>query len=163
MRRWSIVLSFFYLLVLFVIWFPIIGLLNTRSLKYFDYSSVWFLLFIAIISIFGSALLIFLSVDTSQKRLRPKRSLRASIISTGFLLALLIGGAISSMLIALIGDAGVYPSFSIVPIVLWIIWMIIAHKGIKLDNKDNVRLLRIRECFRVTYCCTCSYHFTIKR
>ncbi len=143
MKRWSVVLSLFYLLALLIIWFPIITLIFTGSIdldyKNYDYSLV-LLLFIPVILIFGPALLIFLSVDTSQKRLRPKRNLRASIIATGFLLALLVLGAISSFLVIFLGDGVFNLLFWLcipIAVAFWITWGIIFYKRIQKAKLDQ--------------------------
>ena len=143
MKRWSVVLSLFYLFALLIIWFPIITLIFTGSIdldyKNYDYSLI-LLLFIPVILIFGPALLIFLSVDTSQKRLRPKRNLRTSIIATGFLLALLVLGAISSFLVIFLGDGVFNLLFWLcipIAVAFWITWGIIFYKRIQKAKLDQ--------------------------
>ncbi len=137
MKRWSIVLSLFYLLALLIIWFPVIGLIFSGKINDIGYSPVSL---IPVILIFGSALLIFLSVDTFQKRLRAKRRLRASIIATGFLLSLLVLGATSSILIAFVGD-GIFDLLLwlcvFIAVALWITWGFIFHKRIQQGKLDQ--------------------------
>ena len=144
MKRWSIVLGLFYLLALLVIWFPIIGLIFAGSASSFN-CSLWFL--VPVILIFGPTLLIYLSVGTSQRYLRAKQHIYKPVSATIFLLALLIGGAISSMLVALAGDEGLGSIFFssylfLAPVVSWIIWMVIFYKNIKMSTKWSIKWLR---------------------
>jgi hypothetical protein len=108
MRRWGMVVSVFYALIVVVLLIPA-GVLLAKaggsegwpSLREFfgsvgdvyQQGIVW--VFVGIV-ICGQALLLFLSVDTTQKRLKPRAHILWSATVTGLLLALLsFAGAFS--------------------------------------------------------------------
>lgn len=100
MRKCGIVITVFYALALVLLLTPvslyIIGPGDPKELGRNVYSSWAYWSWIAFL-VSGQALLMFLSVDTSQKRLRPRRHVAMSISLTALLLAILTFAAILSL------------------------------------------------------------------
>jgi len=110
MRKWGIVISVFYAVI-------VVGLLAPAGLRLAMAGSdapffktlgemytewlVWAAIF-ALIG--GQAILLFLSVDTSQKRLKPRTHLAVSVVAGSMLFALLAFAAISAGGAAVAGD-----------------------------------------------------------
>jgi hypothetical protein len=112
MRKWGILISVFYALI-------VLGLLVPGAVfLYGDKSSSWreffggvggvysaWLSWIPIgIVLAGQALLLFLSVDTSRKRLKPRAHILVSSSLTAILLALLTFAALLSLAAGVYGD-----------------------------------------------------------
>jgi hypothetical protein len=112
MRKWGILISIFYALILLVFIVPIsffVGGDPTRGWgQYFSdvrggYSDR--LLWLLITTLLGSQVLpLFLSVDTSHKRLKPRAHVLISITLGALLTAILTTGAIWSLAFAIRGD-----------------------------------------------------------
>jgi len=112
MRKWGVVISVFYTLVLLA--FVVPGAIFLASDKfegwvkffrsvigaYGDWS-LW-LLIVAVLA--SQALLLFLSVDTSQKRLKPRSHILVSVTIGALLTALLSSAIIWSLGVAIQGD-----------------------------------------------------------
>ena len=110
MRKWGIVISVFYAVI-------VVGLLAPAGLRLAMAGSdapffktlgemytewlVWAAIF-ALIG--GQAILLFLSVDTSQKRLKPRTHLAVSVVAGSMLFALLAFAATSAGGAAVAGD-----------------------------------------------------------
>jgi hypothetical protein len=110
MRKWGIVISVFYAVI-------VVGLLAPAGLRlamagsdapFFktlgEMYTEW-LVWAAIVALIGGqAILLFLSVDTSQKRLKPRTHLAVSVVAGSMLFALLSFAAISAGGAAVAGD-----------------------------------------------------------
>ncbi|HKF49579.1 MAG TPA: hypothetical protein VKB38_19620 [Terracidiphilus sp.] len=110
MRRWGIVVSVLYAVVLVMLLTPACALLavpqNPFTARFVgDMKEVygwWPLWAVLAMLIAGQSVLLFVSVDTTQKRLRPRSSVWVSVAATSMLLMLLtIAGALAL-------DAGIY-------------------------------------------------------
>jgi hypothetical protein len=103
MRRWGIVISLVYALFVLGLLVPDVAPLLTGDTALRDYAGnlktiyaeagVWIPVGVVLI---GQALLLFLSVDTSWKRLRPRAHLGFTCTVTGALVALLTFAVIAS-------------------------------------------------------------------
>jgi glucan phosphoethanolaminetransferase (alkaline phosphatase superfamily) len=110
MRKWGIVISVLYAVI-------VVGLLAPAGLRlamsgsnapFFrtlgDMYTSW-LTWVPIVAVVaGQAVLLFLSVDTSQKRLKPRTHLAVSVIAGSMLFALLSYAAFSAAGAAAMGD-----------------------------------------------------------
>jgi hypothetical protein len=113
MRKWGIIISTFYALILLVFIVPGAGLLIEEKFsgwpQFFqdtlDAYQNWLLWIPIGILLVSQALLLFLSVDTSQKRLRPRANILVTCVIAGILTALLTSAIISSLGVAIRGDA----------------------------------------------------------
>jgi hypothetical protein len=139
MRKWGIVVTAFYVLILAFLLLPAFILLVggepsplphlgeavVRDLGSWD---TWALL-LAVAA--GQVLLLFLSVDTSRKRLKPRTHLLTTTILTGLFLTILCFAAILSVVMALEGDN---PKSVLGPIeffgclaFLWLFWGVLFY------------------------------------
>lgn len=136
MRRWGMLVSVFYVLALFLLIIP--GLAWLISGDDWHYSlwydpdawvMVWFGILIA-----GQALLLFLSVDTSHKRLRPRAHTAVTFGITTLLLAMLCLAGVFSLGVGIFGDdlfdlplMGLEEFWHLLAwwLALWILWSIV--------------------------------------
>jgi len=105
MRRWGIVITVFYAVIVVALLGPGLALFAGHPLQ--DVTSLytsWVLWVWVVLLVAGEALLLFLSVDTSRRRLRPRQHILLSVLTGGVLFALLSAGAIWSIDAALFGD-----------------------------------------------------------
>jgi len=112
MRKWGIVISVFYALILLGLIVPAVlffsggkfnggsGFLSFVLETYQD----WFFWIPAGAVLASQALLLFLSVDTSQKRLKPRSHILVSVTVGALLTALLSSGVIWSLGFAIRGE-----------------------------------------------------------
>lgn len=108
MRRWGVLITAFYFLLLLVLFGPVLLALagdvdssptNVRSL-----SSAWiWIIWIAPLTV-AQAVLLFMPVDTSRSRPRPRRDVAWSIAAIVFAVGLLTLAAACSLVAAIAGD-----------------------------------------------------------
>jgi hypothetical protein len=112
MRRWGVVISVVYALIVLGLLFPLAVLLigDDRPLSaqfYGDvasgYGAPW-LWAPAGMLIVGQASLLFLSVDTGQKKLKPRGTVKRSAVIAGMLFMILTAGAIGSLAVGIRSD-----------------------------------------------------------
>lgn len=115
MRKWGFLISAFYALVLVLFLLPLAGFLSEydfgdriadswspADLELFSEfwpASIWVVVLLA-----GQVLLLFLSVDTSFRRIRQRRHINFSITTVALMSGLLSGIAIWSLLATVFGD-----------------------------------------------------------
>jgi hypothetical protein len=112
MRKWGIVVSVFYALIVLCLLVPGAVFLVGDSYSQWPgfYGGVrnaykeWSLWIPIAVVLCGQTLLLFLSVDTSQKRLKPRAHILVSFTVTAMLFALLTFAAICSLGLAVSGD-----------------------------------------------------------
>jgi hypothetical protein len=109
MRRWGIVITLFYSLIVVALLVPGAFLLATdfsRSQLHDlpDLYRAWWVWMPVAIVIAGQALLLFLSVDTSLQRLKPRTHILISVLTAAGLSAILAGAAILSLGFGIYGD-----------------------------------------------------------
>lgn len=136
MRRWGIAVTTFYLLVVVVLVLPGVYAITMKSMLrglpkfYADLSQEWLTwLWVGILG-GGQALLLFLSVDTSHRKLKPRRHVLISVATAAILIALLTQAAAYSLLGGVYGDGGpVWKSLLDGPgkvvallLALWLLW-----------------------------------------
>jgi hypothetical protein len=107
MRKWGIIISLFYALVVLVLLVP--GALLISGDKplstdfYHDlgamYASFWIWILIAVL-LAGQALLLFVSVDTQWRRLRPRAHVLVTTVATTALILLLALSALTCLIYA---------------------------------------------------------------
>lgn len=112
MRKWGVVISAFYALVLLALFGPAYLLLSQdqfngwpRFLKDLmeGYESWGFWIFVGML-LGSQALLLFLSVDTSESRLKPRAHVLISVALSALLTAILTSALIWSLALAIRGD-----------------------------------------------------------
>jgi len=137
MRKWGLVVTFFYALIVLVLLVPAAVLLV--SSEAFSLSQVatayrsagtWFMVGIAVA---GEVLLLWLSVDTTKKRLKPRTHIAISALTTGAFLALTSVVVVLAVALARWGDKGIPDSVNGISIwsallVLWLIWSVVFYR-----------------------------------
>lgn len=136
MRRWGIVITAFYLCVLVVFLLPggiyltgdagesasdlLLGLFDPEA--FID--GTWFAWLIVAVLVGAQALLLFLSVDISRKRLKPRQHVLLSVAVTAFAVGLLATSVFWSVGVAIWADNVVEEEwlFWASPIAFWIVW-----------------------------------------
>jgi hypothetical protein len=103
MRKWGAVITLFYAVVVLLLVVP--GAVLLAEGKVLAVYRQWITWVPIVIVIAGQALLLFLSVDTSMQRLRPRAHILVSCLVTGTLWALLAGAAIFSLGYGIYGDS----------------------------------------------------------
>ncbi|HKV63345.1 MAG TPA: hypothetical protein VJO16_15645 [Candidatus Acidoferrum sp.] len=112
MRKWGIVISVVYALILLGLIVPVViffsGFKFDSAAKFFagvrDAYQDWFFWVPAGAILVSQVLLLFLSVDTSQKRLKPRAHILTSVAVGAVLTALLSSAALWSVGFAIRGD-----------------------------------------------------------
>ena len=143
MRKWGILISAFYALVVVFLLIPLSGFLSEYDLgdplldawppveldlvTQFWPVTVWVVLLLV-----GQALLLFLSVDTSFRRIRPRRHIGVSIATVALMIGLLSGIALWSLIAVIGGDDvaedawvnGFWPAVAL----FWVCWGIVFNR-----------------------------------
>lgn len=104
MRKWGVLVTTFYFVVVTGLISPSIGLLMKSPQLWFEVYHEWLVWLWVAILVGGEALLLFLSVDTSHKRLRPRQHVAISTALIALMVALLAFAGIVSLLAAAVGD-----------------------------------------------------------
>lgn len=140
MRKWGILVSIFYALIVLILIVPgavflmgdnptlprVIGALREAS-------GEWLLWLLVLAVLAGQALLLFLSVDTSQKRLKPRAQILVSCTVTGMLLALLVTAAVLSLGLAISSDKFMDKYFDTAAevvgfwLIAWLLWGVVFY------------------------------------
>lgn len=117
MRNWGFVITAFYALTVMGLLVPgsylIAGSWSWHNVQ--EFYSEWLVWIAILILVGGQVLLLFLSVDTSQKRLTPRTHVAVSFATAALLMALLAFAAVWSLAIGFFGDE-VFEK----PISLWV-------------------------------------------
>src|SRR5690348_3011572 len=109
MRKWGIVVSVFYVLILLGFLVPAFVLLAESQfygLPQFLHDlaeayGFWFVWLTSAILVSGQVLLLFVSVDTTQKRLKPRSHILVSCLAASILTAVLTFAIIGSIGVAI--------------------------------------------------------------
>ncbi len=145
MRRWGVIISGFYAAVVFGFLMPVFPVIFKLPLKKGEGFGWWivytddFLVFALTwgsLLVGGQALLLFLSVDTSWRRLKPRRHIAITAAITGLLITLLAVAGILSLAMAfdegsLSGDragVGAEAWILIFWVTSWIAWGIVFYR-----------------------------------
>ena len=115
MRKWGFLITTFYVLVVLFFLVPLIGFLSqydlgdslTDSWSLIDrefFIEVWPAVIWFAVLILGQMLLLFLSVDTSFRRVQQRRHIGVSIATVALMVGMLTGVATWSVVVAISGD-----------------------------------------------------------
>lgn len=158
MRKWGIIVSVFYALILLILILPGAGLLIEEKFSSWpqflrdlgETYREWLLWILIGILLASQALLLFLSVDTSQRRLKPRAHILVSCAVAGILTALLTSGMITSIGVAIRGDKFFEPfdSGNNFPVyiltswgVLWLLWGVLFYLYFRNSSGVVTRLI----------------------
>jgi hypothetical protein len=154
MRKWGIVISAFYALILLGLILPgfvfytmgpsTIGVFRQDLIESYQNGVLWLPLGIFIS---GQALLLFLSVDTSFKRLKPRAHVAVSCTVAALLMGILMAAGVWSLGFEVVGDkfsdtylpnAGVAV---VTCVVLWLLWGILFYFYFRNSSTVVARLI----------------------
>jgi hypothetical protein len=155
MRKWGIVISVFYAAIVVVLLVPVGILLadDTGSLHQvfaIDLPASYgeWLTWVPIIAVLaGEAILLFLTVDTTQKRLKPRTHLAISVIAGSMLFAMLAFAVFSAVGAAIYSDKFIDRIWATEARVLaiwaglWIVWGIIFFISIRDSTSVTKRMV----------------------
>ncbi len=155
MRKWGILISAFYALVLLVLIVPgaiLLAGIESHSWKEFlgnlnEAYGDWVLwLLVAAVSA-SQALLLFVSIATSEKRLKPRAHILVSCVAAAVLTALLTSGIIWSLGFAIRGETFWKPFFEkqanllLFWGALWLLWGIVFYLYFRNSSESVARLM----------------------
>lgn len=137
MRNWGIIITTFYALVVVTLIVPgfliVCGELSWPDS--FQAYSEWFTWVCVGILVGGQAVLLFVSVDSSRRRLKPRQHILVSLATIALLLGVLTFAAVWSLLAGVFGDEvleGPFKMLSGTPVKilgwwfgLWLLWGIV--------------------------------------
>lgn len=137
MRKWGLVVSLFYAAALILLLVPLVvalvgdwhsvGDLHTHIVEAYGYWATWLCVGIFVA---GEVLLLALSVDVTQRRLKPRTHILLSALVAGLFLAVLTSAALLSLTAAFRGDN--VPEWAVVvlrwtPLAAWIGWGVVFY------------------------------------
>ena len=139
MLKWGVVITVFYALIVVCFLAPLAvglpeGVTDPRHINFPDLYKDWVTWIPIAIALIGQALLLFLSVDTSWRRLKPRAHIFVSCLLTATLLALLTGAAILCLLsgvskdysVNLLNTTGLYATLGCW-LGIWAAWAIVFY------------------------------------
>ncbi len=148
MKKWGLLITVYYAIAVAALFWPLFWILymthynhGTLSRKTYvetfwqTVSYPWFVVPMAVV-ILGQILLLVISVDTSQRRLRPRARLVLPVALTGLFLSVLGSGILTSILLVVFKDNffdyldqhhAVRNSYLILWPVLWLVWSLIFY------------------------------------
>ncbi len=152
MRKWGIVISVFYAVIVLAIlapaMLPLAGAGGPFSKGFFDTLGDLYALWLTWLPIFavlsGQAILLFLSVDTSFKKLRPRAHVAVTTLVTSMLFALLAIAVIYCVGSAVKGDSfGPDSGWSVLALCigLWVLWGIVFYLYFKNSTQVITRAI----------------------
>jgi hypothetical protein len=155
MRKWGILISAFYAVILFVLIVPgaiFLAGVESHSWKEFlgsvnEAYGDWVLWLLITAILASQALLLFVSVDTSEKRLKPRAHILVSCVAAAVLTALLTSGIIWSLGFAIRGESFWKPFFDregnllLFWGALWLLWGIVFYLYFRNASQYVTRLL----------------------
>jgi hypothetical protein len=136
MRKWGMVISVIYALIVLVLLTPIAVLLvGPSDLRGFLRGILaayreWLVWVPIIILVGGQALLLFLSVDTSEKRLKPRTHILVSCSVAAILIALLTFAVVGSIGVGVQGDKfgeGTFANPFLFFGIAWLFWGVLFY------------------------------------
>ena len=153
MRKWGIVVSLFYAVIVFGLLVPFgmilagdqspLRLVFSRDI--FAVFGEW-LAWVPIVAVIaGQAILLFLSVDTSFKKLKPRAHIAVSVTVTSMLFALLAFAAFYSVGLAVRGDkfGDVFLATEAnvlgVWVALWVLWGVVFYLDFRNSSQVTAR------------------------
>jgi hypothetical protein len=149
MRNWGLAVTLFYALIIVVLLVPVavwlgVGIDATGWTGFYlhlkDAFSTWFTWVIVAVPVLGEFLLLFLRVDTSRKRLKPRTHILVSSVTTAFFLGLLTFAGLLGVGVAFRGDKSMpdgVPAFLGAIAVAWAAWAIIFYR-VHRDSTDAI-------------------------
>jgi hypothetical protein len=149
MRKWGLIVSLVYLVIVCGLLLPAaVFLFDPKSpfgeiLELYRHWATWIPVAMAVL---GQATLLFLSVDTSWRRLKPRSHLKTTCVITGMLLMMLTVSGLFSVIAAVYGDdvdrhvAGkvvIWPAGPVTWAAQWLLWGLVFSRYVR-DTGDVI-------------------------
>lgn len=148
MKKWGLLVSAYYVFTVLALFWPFLWVLivirydsgNFTWPNILDrlaevYGSPWFAIPVAVVFL-GQLFLLFLSIDTSHRRLKPRSHIAVPATLTGLFLAVLGSGILTSLLLAIYKDNFfdyldkrrlALALYLLLWPVLWIVWTVVFY------------------------------------
>jgi len=138
MRKWGLIITLFYAAIVVLLLIPTavalvenwkgVAALHSHIVETYGYWATW-----VVVAVFvcGQALLLGLTVDLSQRRLKPRTHVLVSAVISGLFLSILSVGVILNIALAIRGDRIDDWALSLlrwVPLVAWLAWGIVFYR-----------------------------------
>ncbi len=156
MKKWGLLVTAYYIVAVVALFWPFIWVLDVvrhefKPMSWKIYaenvsemlSHLWLAIPMAVV-VLGQILLLVISVDRSQRRLRPRAGLMLPVVLTGLFLSVLGSGILTSILLAVFRDNffqyldehhAIRNSYLILWPVLWLVWGLIFY--LRARNEEN--------------------------
>jgi len=155
MRKWGIVISLVYALIVLGLLVPGMAVLAGYSIPSSagllkdmkDLFGVWIIWLPIASLVSGQVILLFLAADTSQKRLKPRAPIMVSYTVTAMLFALLTFAGLSSLGAAVYSDKFIdrfWPTETYVIVawaILWLLWGVVFFLFFRNSSVATTRLV----------------------
>ncbi len=136
MRKWGLFIAGFYALVLVILLVPAVAaLLEEHAANTYAHMrelyGAWFTWVYMGILVLGQVVLLGLTVDTSERRLKPRTHILTAATTTGLLLAVLMFAGVLSLAAAIEGDHINQPGELFVGggfLLPWLVWGILFYR-----------------------------------
>lgn len=136
MKKWGLVVTLFYGLLVLGLFVPVIMVLASGSAPAaYDLKAAyanWLPWACAGIVMLGEGLLLWLSVDTAQKKLKPRTRILVSALTTGMFLAIVTGVSVFALGVAVQGETFLDSGSGIMALsaflIPWLVWGLLFYR-----------------------------------
>lgn len=152
MRKWGLVVTLFYGLIVMALLAPTVIFLASDSFpsatSFKEVYASWALWICAAAVMLGAVLLLWLSADTTQKRLKPRTHILISALTTGLLLAILTVAIVLALGFTVWGDktfpqeAPGLAAMLGVFVIPWLVWGILFYRFSHNSNDAVTRTVK---------------------
>jgi hypothetical protein len=149
MKKWGLVVTLLYALIVFLLLAPATLLLTASSSptlsdfkEFYQHWAMWTVSAIFVVAQFA---LLFLSADTTQKRMRSRTPLAVSAITAAFFLAIVTFVVVFASYVVVRGENNLPDTNTITPVVAsfvipWMVWAVLFY-GMYRNSTDPVTRL----------------------
>jgi hypothetical protein len=139
MKKWGLVVTLFFIAVVVLLLVPAAVLLALRTPSAYDFAAAyrnWFIWICVGVVVLGEILLLWLRVDTTQRRLKPRTHILVSVVTTALLMAILTFNIMMAVGVALRGDGLFDPlhDYAVLFILIaavavpWLVWGVLFYR-----------------------------------
>jgi hypothetical protein len=141
MKKWGLVVTLFFIAAVVLLLVPTAVLLigSSSSLKASDFADAYRSSFIwscVAVVVLGEILLLWLKVDTTRRRLKPRTHILVSAVTTALFVAILTFNIILAVGVILRGDGlfGSWPDYAVLLVLIgefaipWLIWGVLFYR-----------------------------------
>ena len=147
MKKWGLVVTLFYLIIVLAVLVPLTVLISTssRASDLREAYTHWFTWTCVGVVVAGEILLLWLSADTTRRKLKPRRHILISALTAGLFLGILTVALVLDFGVAIWGDHfdQFFPDWNALSLMAgafgipWIIWGIVFYRFCR-ETEDPV-------------------------